>query len=152
MELREILEPECVLVPLKAKDKDDAIEQLIQLLDDQGKLDDVAKARQAVFERERIRSTGIGRGLAVPHGKCPAVKDVVLAAGKLDNPINFGSVDNEPVILVALLISPTDKTGPHIQALARVCNVVQNDALREKLWNAKSPQELYETLVNSQPG
>ena len=150
MQLREILDRECVVVPLKAQDKDEAIRCLVDRLAEQSKLQKPEAALSAVMERERIRSTGIGKGLAVPHGKCDASDDLVLAVGKLDDPIDFESVDKEPVFLVALLISPTGQTGRHIQALAKICNIVQEDLLRQKARSIAGEQELFDLIVGAE--
>lgn len=149
MQLAEILVPSCVVVPLKASQKDQAIAELVTLLADAGQITSPEIALQAVMDRESIRSTGIGQGFAIPHGKCNAAKKLVMAIGKLATPIEFDSIDQQPVGLIALLVSPVDQTGPHIQALAKISRVIANNDIRQKIWDSQSSQQLYGLLVDS---
>jgi len=148
MLLTQILQKNCVKVPLEGKDKDSVITELIELLDTNGALLDKEVVLDAVFTRERTRSTGIGSGIAIPHGKCKAVKELVMALGIANDGIDFASVDGKPVTIVILLVSPADKTGPHIQALARISRLMLDEQFRESLEKAGSSDELYE-LLNS---
>ncbi|MHC4692335.1 MAG: PTS sugar transporter subunit IIA [Planctomycetota bacterium] len=148
MLLTQILQQNCVKVPLEGKDKDSVITELIELLDTNGALLDKEVVLDAVFTRERTRSTGIGSGIAIPHGKCKAVKELVMALGIANDGIDFASVDGKPVTIVILLVSPADKTGPHIQALARISRLMLDEQFRESLEKATSSDELYE-LLNS---
>ena len=146
MVLTQILQPTCVKVPLDAKDKNSAITELVDLLDASGLLLDRDAALDAVFTRERTRSTGIGSGIAIPHGKCSAVKELVMALGVARDPIDFESVDDKPVSIVILLVSPTDQTGPHIQALARISKLMLDVDFRTALENAPSGDAAFELL------
>lgn len=148
MLLTQILQQKCVKVPLEGKDKDSVITELIELLDTNGVLLDKEVVLDAVFTRERTRSTGIGSGIAIPHGKCKAVKELVMALGIANDGIDFASVDGKPVTIVILLVSPADKTGPHIQALARISRLMLDEEFRQSLEKATSSDELYE-LLNS---
>ena len=149
MQFAEILDLTCVVVPLQARKKDQAISELITLLDNSGKITNSQVALQAVMDREAIRSTGIGQGFAIPHGKCNAVKKLVMAIGKLDEPIDFDSIDQKPVTLIALLVSPVDQTGPHIQALAKISRVMADKNIRQKIWDSQSAQQLYDLLTSA---
>jgi fructose-specific phosphotransferase system IIA component len=146
MNLTQILQPTCVRVPLEGKDKNAVITELVDLLDSNGLLQNRAAALDAVFVREQTRSTGIGSGIAIPHGKCKAVKELVMAIGIANEPIDFESVDGKPVTIVILLVSPTDQTGPHIQALARISRLMLDEQFRQSLEKAGSAEELYELL------
>ena len=148
MLLTQILPQNCVKVPLEGKDKDSVITELVELLDANGLLLDKEVVLDTVFTRERTRSTGIGSGIAIPHGKCKAVKELVMALGIANDGIDFASVDGKPVTIVILLVSPADKTGPHIQALARISRLMLDEQFRESLAKAASSDELYE-LLNS---
>jgi fructose-specific phosphotransferase system IIA component len=148
MILTQILQPNCICAPLKSKDKESAIEELINVLASSGQIKDAAVALEAVMEREQTRSTGIGSGIAIPHGKCNAVKELVMGIGVAKEPIEFASIDNKPVTLVVMLVSPPDKTGPHIQALARISRLLLDEQFKAKLEKASSPEEVYQ-LVSS---
>jgi len=150
MKITDILASDCIRVPLESKDKNGAITELVDLLHEKGHLTDRDTVLHAVLERERTRSTGIGLGLGVPHGKTPACTKLVMALGKPASPIEFESADGRPVKIVVLLVSPTDKTGPHIQALAHVSRLWQTEAFRETLVTAQSAEEIYDAVVSHQ--
>ena len=150
MLLTQILKSSCVKVPLEGKDKDSVITELVELLDSNKLLLDKDIVTDAVFTREQTRSTGIGSGIAIPHGKCKAVKELVMAFGIAVDPIDFASVDGSPVTIVILLVSPADKTGPHIQALARISRLMLDEQFRQSLEKAKSSDEVYELLTNKE--
>ncbi len=150
MLLTQILKPICVKVPLEGKDKNSVITELVALLDSNGLLLDKQVVLDAVFTREHTRSTGIGSGIAIPHGKCNAVKELVMALGVTGEPIDFASVDGSPVSIVILLVSPADKTGPHIQALARISRLMIDEQFRHSLEKATSSEQLYELLSSKE--
>jgi fructose-specific phosphotransferase system IIA component len=141
MRLTEILQPDCLKVPLTGSDKESAIAELVDLLEAADVLQDRNAVLNAVLTREKTRSTGIGSGIAIPHGKCSAVKELVMAVGIAKEPIDFQSVDGNPVKIILLLVSPADQTGPHIQALARISRVMLDDNFKKKLENAESVEE-----------
>jgi fructose-specific phosphotransferase system IIA component len=148
MMLTQIMQPGCVKVPLEAKDKESAINELVNVLDSEKLLLNRQEALDAVLAREQTRSTGIGSGVAIPHGKCKAVKELVMAIGIAPRPIDFNSVDGKPVGIIILLISPSDQTGPHIQALAKISRMMLDEPFREKLQNAGSAEEVCELLTS----
>jgi len=150
MILTQILQPTCVKVPLENKDKKAAIIELVDLLDDNKLLLDKEIALQAILTREQTRSTGIGSNIAIPHGKCAAVKELVMAIGIAGEPIEFDSVDGKPVNIIILLVSPADQTGPHIQALAKISRLMLDVEFKEKLENTTSAEELYELLSSKE--
>lgn len=150
MVLTQILQPTCVKAPLEGKDKNSVITELVDLLDANGLLLDRNAALEAVFAREQTRSTGIGSGIAIPHGKCNAVKELVMAVGVAHEPIDFESVDGKPVTIVILLVSPADQTGPHIQALARISRLMLDQRFKESLEKSDSAEQAYELLSNKE--
>ncbi len=150
MILTQILQPRQVKVPLESKDRTSAITELVDLLDGCGQLLDREVALQAVLTREQTRSTGIGSGIAIPHGKCTAVKELVMAIGIAAEPIDFESVDGKPVSIIILLVSPSDQTGPHIQALAKISRLMLDGEFRQGLRKAGSADEAYELLSNKE--
>jgi fructose-specific phosphotransferase system IIA component len=142
MNLSQILQPGCVKVPLKGTDKREVIAELVGLLNANKLLLNKDVALQAVLAREQTRSTGIGSGIAIPHGKCNAVRELVIAIGITREPADFGSVDRKPVRIIILLLSPTDQTGPHIQALAKISRLMLDEQFRDKLQKASSANEV----------
>jgi fructose-specific phosphotransferase system IIA component len=150
MILTQILQPTCVKVPVESRDKEGVITELVDLLDARGLLSDRDVALQAVLTRERIQSTGTGAGLAIPHGKCKAVNELVMAVGIAREPIEFESIDGKPVTIIILLVSPADQTGPHIQALARISRLMLNVDFKRKLEKAASATEVYQLLSDQE--
>lgn len=150
MILTQILKPTCIKAPLASTNKEDAIEELINVLADNGCLNDGNNALEAVLAREQTRSTGIGSGIAIPHGKSSAAKELVMAIGVAQEPIEFESIDNKPVGIVILLVSPPDQTGPHIQALARISRLMLDAPFKSQLEKATSPEEVYDLISSKE--
>lgn len=150
MKITDILQETCVRVPLQATDKLGAITELVKLLDGSGRLADRDEVLRAVLAREETRSTGIGHGLAVPHGKSHGCRELVMAVGKPATPIDFQAVDGKPCEFVVLVASPTDKTGPHIQALAGIARLWLNDEFRGAIAQAGTADELYAAIRQHQ--
>jgi fructose-specific phosphotransferase system IIA component len=144
MNILDILSPEAVKAPLQATDKQAAIYELVELLAEAELIDDAEKLKAVVWDREEQRSTGIGEGLAIPHGKCDCAPHLAMAIGRPAEPIEFGSVDKKPVRLVVLLASPPDKTAEHIQALGKISRLMANREFREATYAAENSAELYE--------
>ncbi|MCB9846403.1 MAG: PTS sugar transporter subunit IIA [Phycisphaeraceae bacterium] len=150
MNLLDILTEECIRAPLKATDKRGVIEELVDLLASLGKVHDAAALKEAVWTREQTRTTGIGHGLAIPHGKCPGMPALAMAIGKPAQPLDFEAIDGQPVRLVVLLASPPDRTSDHIHALARISRLMVMEDFRTKMYNATTASEIYELLRSQQ--
>ena len=148
MNIRDILSPKAVKAPLQSTEKHAIIDELVDLLADAELIDDPDTLKSVVWEREQQRSTGIGEGLAIPHGKANCSNNLVIAIGRPSQPIEFGSVDRKPVQLVVLLASPPAKTADHIQALGKISRLMSKPEFREKSYAAESGEELFE-LFNS---
>jgi fructose-specific phosphotransferase system IIA component len=147
MNLTQILQPGCVKVPLNGRDRQTVITELVDLLNEKGLLLDKKIVLDAVLMREQTRSTGIGSGIALPHGKCKGVRELVMAIGIAGEPIDFASVDGKPVKIVILLASPIDQTGPHIQALAKISRLMLDTKFKERIEKAASADEVYSLLT-----
>jgi fructose-specific phosphotransferase system IIA component len=143
MEISAILTPARVRVPIRANERFGVITELVEMLAADGALVDRQKALDAVLKREAERTTGIGYGLAIPHGKSDGCKQLVIAAGKPAEPVDFQSLDRRPVTFVVLLVSPPDQTGPHIQALAKISRLMNNADFRAAVEQADSSEALY---------
>ena len=150
MRLTEILKPQNIKIPLDAKTKTEAIGELVQLLAGTGDVKDAKKVLDAVLEREATRTTGIGNGLAIPHGKCSGTGDLVMAIGKAATPIDFQAIDGRPVTIIWMLASPPDKTGPHIHALARISRLMTIEKFRQLLTAAKTAQEFFDIVAEQE--
>lgn len=152
MNVLEILRPESVKVPLRATDKHAAIDELVDLLSGDGRISDPDAVKRAVWERECQRSTGIGEGLAIPHGKCSAVRQLAMAVGRPAAPMPFDAIDKKPVRLLILMVSPVDQISQHIQALGRVSRLLSDPALRERTYEAPDAAALYEIFRKAEGG
>jgi len=150
MMLTEILQRKFIKVPVESKDKESVIAELIDLLNANGLLSDRDAALESVMAREQTRSTGIGGRIAIPHGKCDAVNQLVMAMGIARSPIDFKSIDNKPVTIIILLISPADQTGPHIQALAKISKLMLDEDFKEQLEKANSAEEVHKMLSSKE--
>ena len=144
MNITDILSPKAVKVPLVSRDKKAAIDELVDLLADTGLIENPDLLKQTVWEREQQRSTGIGDGLAIPHGKSQCAKDLVMAIGRPAEPIDFDALDGRRVELVVLLASPPDRTADHIQALGKLSRLMSDPVFREAAYSAASAEVLYQ--------
>lgn len=144
MKVSEFLNEDNVLLNVEAKDKYELIDKLIEVASKSGKILDKEKVRQAVYEREKILSTGVGKGFAVPHGKTDAVNDIVLAFAITKEPLEYEALDHQPVRLVMLMVGKDSLVSSHIKLLSRISRLMNNDEFRENLLNAKTKQEVLE--------
>ena len=152
MNLLDILTPESIKAPLEGADKRAVIDELVELLAESGRVARAQALKEAVWTREQTRTTGIGHGLAIPHGKCEGVGSLAMAIGKPAEPLDFEAIDNQPVRLVVLLASPIDRTSDHIQALARISRLMTMDDFRERIYGASTPDEIYALLEAEEKG
>lgn len=138
MKVHELLETNKILTGFKSEEKNDVINELVDLLKDDDRVIDLEEVRKCVFEREEKMSTGVGKGFAIPHGKTNSVTDILAAFGKSENPIDYNSLDGEPVHLVFLLIGKENLLAKHIKLLSRISRMMNNEEFRKKLVEAES--------------
>ena len=146
MTLLDILSAGSTLIDLKGETKEDIIAELIDTLAVGDAISDRDKVLQAVLEREKIMSTGIGDGIAIPHGKSDAVERLVAALGTQRRGVDFEALDGEPAYVFFLLVSPANVSGPHIKALARISRLLKNDDFKKKLIAAETSAEIIEII------
>ena len=146
MTLLDILSADSTLVDLKGETKEDIIAELVDTLAVGDAISDRDKVLQAVLEREKIMSTGIGDGIAIPHGKSDAVEKLVAALGTQRRGVDFEALDGEPAYVFFLLVSPANVSGPHIKALARISRLLKNDDFKKKLIAAETAAEIIEII------
>jgi PTS system nitrogen regulatory IIA component len=146
MKILDFLEPSSVTVELKGQKKPEIITELCQLLLKAGKIQDAAAVTSVILEREKLGSTGIGQGIAIPHGKCDAAKSLAAAVGISRKGIDFESLDGEPVHVVFLLVAPKDTAADHLKALARISRLLKDKFIRTALQNAKTPPDVIKTI------
>jgi fructose-specific phosphotransferase system IIA component len=142
MALIDLIEESVVRAPLKAVGKEDAIQELVDVLVRAGKITDARTALQAVLDREAKGSTGLTEGIAVPHAKTAAARTLTIAIGVSPDGIEFGSLDGLPARLFFLILAPPDQTGPHIEALAEIARMSRSKAFCSALVACRSAAEL----------
>ena len=147
MRLTDILQADCVIVPLECADKQSAIFTLAERLVEKTDITDADALKEAIWQRETTRTTGIGGGVAVPHGKTEGVPALRMAIGRTAAPLEFGSIDRNPVELVILLASPLDQTGPHVEALSRISRMLIDPDVRDRLKTLPTPEDLYAVIA-----
>lgn len=150
MNLLDILSPSTIKVPLENTDKKAVIFELVDVLAATGKIENPDELKRVVWEREQQRTTGIGEGLAIPHGKSRCSDELVMAIGKPAEPIDFDSIDKRPVRLVVLLASPPEKTADHIQALGKISRMMSDPATRTSAYNAETVDDLFDLFVQTE--
>ena len=144
MKISDILDESLVKTNLPGKTKDEIISQMVDLVGTSKKVLDKENVKDAIFEREKIMSTGVGNGFAIPHGKTDAVSDIVAAFAITAEPIDYQSLDEQPVRLVFLLVGKDSMVGPHIKLLSRISRLMNKEEFRKKLLSATSPKEVLE--------
>jgi fructose-specific phosphotransferase system IIA component len=142
MRISDILTEEFVVTGLAGHSKEDIIDALIDLAARSPKVLDKEKVRTAIFEREKIMSTGVGNGFAIPHGKTDAVADIVASFAVTEEEIDYESLDEKPVRLVFLLVGKDSLVGPHIKLLSRISRLMNKEEFRKKLLDCGSPKEV----------
>lgn len=146
MLLTDLLSPERIEIPLEAKTKDELLRELVDVVARDGEITAVEEVLRAVREREAVLSTGIGNGVAIPHGKSSAVPELRMAAGITAEPVDFEALDGRPVRLFFLLVGPETAAGPHIKALSRISRLVRKPEVRERLLGTDDAESFYESL------
>jgi fructose-specific phosphotransferase system IIA component len=142
MRISDILTEDFVVTGLEGNSKDAVINALIDLVGKSPKVIDKEKVRKAIFDREKIMSTGVGNGFAIPHGKTDAVSDIVAAFAVTAKPIDYESLDEKPVRLVFLLVGKDNLVGPHIKLLSRISRLMNKEEFRKHLLESRTSREV----------
>ena len=151
MRLSELLSPSRIRVPLKSHDKAGILGELVDMLIPGGGADR-EEVLAAILERERQFPTGIGYGVAIPHGKTPALATLGVVAGTAAAPVPYETVDGEPVRLFFLMAGPETQAGTHVKAISRIARLVRHEGVRSRLVGAQTPEEFYRVLCEAEGG
>jgi nitrogen PTS system EIIA component len=146
MRIMDFLSEKNIAVDLKAQNKQEVIEELVDLLLKSGQVSDKKKMVQILMEREELGSTGIGQGIAIPHGKADTVKELTAAFGLSRTGIPFEALDGEPVFIFFLLVAPEGTAGAHLKALARISGLLKDKYFRRKLISAQKVSDVVEVI------
>ena len=147
MKLLDFLQREAIAPTLVAKDKVSVLVELAQVLVATGNVASAPAAVQVLQEREKLGSTGIGEGIAIPHGKLKELDQVVAVFGRSTGGVEFDSMDGAPVHLFFLLMAPENSASPHLKALARISRLLKDRSFREELLQAASRDDLFEIIA-----
>lgn len=146
MKISEILNESLVVTDLDGQSKDEIINALVTVAGKSPKVLDLERMRAAIFEREKKMSTGVGSGFAIPHCKTDAVTDIVAAFGITRQPIDYQSLDEQPVRLVFLLVGRDNLVGPHIKLLSRISRLMHKEEFRNRLLDKRTPADVLEAF------
>lgn len=142
MRLRDLLNEASVKVGLESVDKEECIEELVDVLVRAGRISEHAPALKSLYAREALGTTGIGQGVAVPHGKLDSLGDLVAAVGTSREGIEFDAIDGEPVHVVVLLLANVGHSGPHLRAMVEIARLVQVPGFYRKVLEATTAAEV----------
>ncbi|HLE33078.1 MAG TPA: PTS sugar transporter subunit IIA [Bacteroidota bacterium] len=142
MKITDILTEQFVRTNLPGSTKEEVLNSMIEIASASDRVTDKEKVRTAILEREKIMSTGVGSGFAIPHGKTDAVNDIVGAFAVTSQPIDYKSLDEQPVRIIFLLVGRDNMVGPHIKLLSRISRLMNKEDFRNKLLAAASPAQV----------
>jgi PTS system fructose-specific IIA component len=146
-QIHPMLTPDVVEVHVEETDKFDVIGRMVDLLNGENEsIHDIDQVREAVFSREKRMSTGVGKGLGLPHAKSPAVEKTLAAFATTKTPIDFDAIDGQPVQIIFLLVGPESAKSQHIKLLSRISRLMNRQELRESLLKANTPAEIIEVF------
>ena len=137
MQLVDVLKENMIFLNFEASNKEEAIEKFINALEKTGTIKEPNALKDALLEREKLGTTGVGNGIAMPHARSSAIKDLTVAFFRSEKGIDFKSMDSEPVHLVFLLLAPVTAGGPYLKLLAKISRLLRGDDFRTALMEAK---------------
>lgn len=146
MKITEFLDRKGIKVNLESTEKEDALKELVDVLAGVKDIGDKKAILRALVERENLGSTGIGQGIAIPHGKTDRVRELVAVLGLSRKGVNFDSLDGELVYIFFLLVAPKETAGPHLKALAQISRLLRDSYFCELLKRCKTSEEVYELI------
>jgi PTS system nitrogen regulatory IIA component len=149
MRLSDILEEKNVIPDLKAKDKRGVLEELVETIVRNDPSLDKSSLVKVLLERERLGSTGIGDGVAIPHGKFHGLRTPIVSFGRSRKGLDFETMDGEPAFLFFLLVAPENSASIHLKALAKIAKILKSSSFREALIKFPTKEELYRAIIQN---
>jgi len=152
MNIFDLLEESAVSVNLKGRKKPEILSELVDLLAEGGNIKKSGKSDilKRLEEREMLGSTGIGKGVAIPHAKCPKIKKMIAALGISKDGLDFKSLDGEPTHIFFLIIAPGETPGPHLKALAKISRLLDDKFIRDRLLAVKNPKGVLQIIKDEE--
>ena len=149
MRLSDILSQNHIIPDLKAKDKKGVLAELVDVIVSSDPTLDKNSLVKVLLERERLGSTGIGDGVAIPHGKFQGLKHPIISFGRSPKGLDFDAMDGEPVFLFFLLVAPEDSASIHLKALARIAKIIKSRSFRNVLMQVSTREEIYQAIIQN---
>lgn len=150
MKITDFLSIKGIKLDLEAADKEGVLKEMVDLLADVKDIGDKKSVLKALVERENLGSTGIGQGIAIPHGKTEKVDGLVAVLGLSKKGVNYEALDGEPVYILFLLVAPKDTAGPHLKALAQISRLLRDSYFCELLRRCKSAKEIFDLITKEE--
>lgn len=150
MNLYSLLEKKAILCDIEVKDKEELLHVMVDALKNRVNEQQIEDIREAVFQREKIMSTGVGKKLAIPHGKVASIDENLASFAVLKNPVEFNSIDNKPVKIAFLLVGPEKSNSTHIKLLSRISRLMNSASFRSSLSECSSSEEIYNAFYEEE--
>ena len=147
MKIGDILSGDLIIPELTSKDKKEVLEELVSVIVKQNKLINKEELIEVLLEREQLGSTGIGDGIAIPHGKLKNIGALLASFGKSIDGVDFDSMDGKPTHLFFLLVAPENSAGIHLKALDRISRLLKDSSFKQDLMEAKLKDDLFKTII-----
>ncbi|MZH47212.1 MAG: PTS sugar transporter subunit IIA [Nitrospinae bacterium] len=147
MKIADILKKDSIIPDLKGANKEEVLREITDFLKTQDLIKDKEALLKTLIEREKLGSTGIGENVAIPHGKSDELSQIVTVFARSLNGVDFEALDQKPVHFVCMVIAPSNSTGQHLKALARISRIFKNQNLRDGILNLKNADEIYSLLL-----
>ncbi len=147
MRIKDILGESSVIPDIKSRTKKEALVELASILKKANLIEDVEKVVAVILEREKLGSTGIGDGVAIPHGKMKGLDSILCAFGKSKDGVDFDAIDGKPVYIFFLLLAPEDSASLHLTALSRISKLLRDPSFRKRLAELTDSHDIYSNII-----
>ena len=147
MKIDDILKKDSIIANLVGTNKEEVLREITDFLQNQGMIKDKETLLNTLVEREKLGSTGIGENVAIPHGKSDELSQIITVFGRSLNGLDFEALDQKPVHFVCMVIAPSNSTGQHLKALARISRIFKNQNLRDGILKLQNADQIYTLLL-----
>lgn len=147
MTIEEALEESCVIADLKGVTKEDALKELVSALKKANLIKNEQEVVNVIFEREKLGSTGIGDGVAIPHGKLKGIQKIICVFGRSLQGVEFDSIDQKPAHIFFLLLAPENSASLHLKMLSRISKLLRDPSFRKRLMELGDAHDIYRSVI-----
>lgn len=147
MTIEEVLQESCVVADLQARNKDEVLSELVGVLKTAGLIKNEQTVLNVILDREKLGSTGIGEGVAIPHGKMKGIENIICVFGRSAQGVDFDSVDRKPVHIFFLLLAPEGSASLHLKMLSRISKLLRDPSFRKRLMDIDNSHDLYRSVI-----